>query len=307
MSIDIQQAHAFLKSYLGHEPAELAYLGAGAWSRCFEFRHNQADLVIRFGKYVDDFHKDQLAYAYAMPALPIPQVIDIGTAFDGYYAISTRAYGIPLENIAGDAWLAMIPALVSMLEALRLADITATSGFGGWGNDQQGPYRSWREYLLSTEQDSPQQRTHGWRARLSSVAEGEASFSWGLDMLRKVASDSSPRCLIHCDLMNKNVLVDNAAISAVFDWGCSLYGDHLYELAWFEFWAPWTPTLDIAALRSALEQHWQTIGYAPQNKAERLLACYLHIGLEHLAYNAYLGDWATLMETARRMRVLAAA
>jgi hypothetical protein len=36
----------------------------------------------------------------------------------------------------------------------------------------------------------------------------------------------------------------------------------------------------------------------------RLLACYLHIGLDHLAYNSYLGDWDTLMATAERMRLL---
>jgi hypothetical protein len=34
------------------------------------------------------------------------------------------------------------------------------------------------------------------------------------------------------------------------------------------------------------------------------MACYLHIGLDHLAYNAYLGDWATLAATADRMRAL---
>ena len=30
-----------------------------------------------------------------------------------------------------------------------------------------------------------------------------------------------------------------------------------------------------------------------------------HIGLDHLAYNAYLGDWVTLVATADRMRALA--
>jgi hypothetical protein len=33
--------------------------------------------------------------------------------------------------------------------------------------------------------------------------------------------------------------------------------------------------------------------------------CHLHIGLDHLAYNAHLGDWATLAATADRMRDLA--
>ena len=113
-----------------------------------------------------------------------------------------------------------------------------------------------------------------------------------------------PRSLIHSDLINRNVLVHEDKISGIFDWGCSIYGDHLYELAWFEFWAPWLPTLDIPYLRSALEQRWAEVGYAPVDQAARLMACYLHIGLDHLAYNAYKGDWPAVAATAARMHAL---
>ncbi|MCA9985799.1 MAG: hypothetical protein KDE59_15945, partial [Anaerolineales bacterium] len=54
----------------------------------------------------------------------------------------------------------------------------------------------------------------------------------------------------------------------------------------------------------ALETRWQSLGYAVPNQAERLATCYLHIGLDHLAYNAYLGDWETLLATADQMRAL---
>jgi hypothetical protein len=36
----------------------------------------------------------------------------------------------------------------------------------------------------------------------------------------------------------------------------------------------------------------------------RLMACYLHIGLDHLAYFAYLSDWPMLEATAKQMRRL---
>ena len=78
--------------------------------------------------------------------------------------------------------------------------------------------------------------------------------------------------------MNRNVLVQEERITAVFDWGCALYGDHLYDLAWFEFWAPWTPQLDIEHLKAQLLRRWQEVGYAPEDKEARLTACYLHIG-----------------------------
>jgi hypothetical protein len=84
----------------------------------------------------------------------------------------------------------------------------------------------------------------------------------------------------------------------------TLYGDHLYDLAWFEFWAPWHPGLNVAYLRSELERRWHEVGYAPADKEARLIACYLHIGLDHLAYNAYRGDWSALAATAERLRTL---
>ncbi len=303
-TVDILQAQAFLTRHLGTEPSDIVRLGEGAWSQCFGFMCDGQDLVIRFGKYVSDFQKDQLAYRYANAALPIPEVIEIGAAPDGYYAISTRVYGVPLESVPAEQWLALVPAIVSALEAMRLADLSGSEGFGGWDADGHAAHGSWRTRLLEVAEDTPDQRGHGWRERLATSAVGTATFEWGLDLLRRVADDTVPRCLVHGDLMNRNVFVDADRITGVFDWGCSIYGDHLYDLALIEFWSPWYPALDMEALRTALEQRWAERSYSPQNKVSRLEACYLHIGLEHLAYHAHLGNWQTLLEIAQRMRAL---
>lgn len=304
VDVNIRQAQAFLAGHLDTEPSEVALVGEGAWSRCFGFRRDEQDLVIRFGDYVDDFRKDELAHAFATPDLPIPEVLDIGQAFDGVYAISTRAYGVPLESLSSTKWLAIVPSVVSALEAMRMTDLSFTPGFGGWGSEGRAPHAGWAGHLMTVGDDTPNQRTHGWRERLAASPQGDAAFTWGFDLLKSVASDAVPRCLVHCDLINRNVLVSKDRISGVFDWGCSVYGDHLYDLAWFEFWAPWDPKLNIPYLRSELEQRWRDVGYAPEDKEARLMACYLHIGLDHLAYNAYLGDWTALVATAERMRTL---
>lgn len=303
-TIDVQQARSFLTGHLGAEPAQVVQIGEGAWSRCFGFSCDGQALVIRFGKYVDDFQKDQLAHAYATPDLPVPQVLEIGPVLDGYYAISRRVYGLPLEDVGAEQWMALVPAVVAALEALRTADLSATVGFGGWCADGNAAHTGWVSRLLSVDQDTPDQRGHGWRERLAQSPHGEAAFEWGFDLLKKIVDDAVPRCLLHCDLMNRNVLVDGAQITGVLDWGCSVYGDHLYDLAWFEFWAPWHPQLNVAYLRSALEQRWMEKGYTPENKDARLMASYLHIGLEHLAYHARLENWGTLVAIAERMRAL---
>jgi hygromycin-B 4-O-kinase len=304
MQVTLHQAQSFLNSHFDSDISNVEIAGAGAWSTCYGFHKNQQELVIRFGKYLDDFQTDKQAFAYNNVALPVPEVLELGKAFDGYYAISTRVYGAALERLSSNDWLVTVPSLVSTLEALRLADVSTSSGFGGWKSDGNGAYSSWAEFLLSVVKDTPDQRTHGWREKLATFGEGEEAFVWGLELLKQVAQVSILRCLVHSDLMNRNVFVDENKISGVFDWGCALYGDHLYDLAWFEFWAPWHPELDVGHLRKELERQWEKVGYKPQDMDSRLQACYLHIGLGHLGYNAHLEDWETLLATAKRMQTL---
>jgi hygromycin-B 4-O-kinase len=284
--------------------SDVALIGAGAWSQCFGFRQGTNELAIRIGKFVEDFQKDQRAGAFASPDLPIPYVSEIGEAFDGYFAISQRVHGMPLESVNAAQWQSLVPSLASAMEAMRLADVSSRSGIGGWGMDGNALDVGWRDYLLMAGIDSPDKRTHGWRKRLEASPEGMQAFEWGYELLQRVASDEVPRNLAHCDLINRNVLVAGGHITGIFDWGCSIYGDHLYELAWFDFWSPWYPELDMKLLHSELEQRWREAGYSPQNKKERLAACYLHIGLDHLGYNAFQGDWANVIASAERMRAL---
>src|SRR5207247_2258152 len=49
------------------------------------------------------------------------------------------------------------------------------------------------------------------------------------------------RHLIHADLLNFNVLVEDDRIGALLDWGSAMFGDFLYDLAWLSFWWPFFP------------------------------------------------------------------
>jgi hygromycin-B 4-O-kinase len=304
MDIDRTQVQAFLANHFDLASSHVVRIGEGAWSQCFGFRRGDQELVIRFGRHVDDFRKDQLASTFRTPDLPIPEVLAIGRAFDDHYAISTRVYGVALESLSATQWQSIVPSLAAALESMRLADLSATVGFGGWRGDGHAPHAEWSGHLLTVGDDTPDRRTHGWRARLAACPQADALFTWGFDRLKRVANTTVPRCLIHGDLINRNVLVLESSITGVFDWGCACYGDHLYDLAWFEFWASWFPSLNIDLLRSELERRWHAVGYAPYQRDERLMACYLHIGLDHLAYNAHLGDWPALAATAKRMQTL---
>lgn len=307
MTIDAGAAQRFLAEQFDPQVRDIEPAGAGAWSRAFSFRRGADDLIVRFGSHGDDFARDQRAYRYHAPGLSVPEVLAVGPAFGGFYAISRRVWGVPLEHVEAAAWRAAIPSVVAVLEALRLADLSGTTGYGGWDGEGYAARPRWSDHLLAVGDDSPTQRTHGWRERLATSAAGQAAFGWGFARLRALVDDTAPRSLIHADLLNRNVLVEGGAVSGVFDWGCAAYGDHLYDLAWFMFWAPWHPNLDIPLLRAELERRWRAVDYWPHNLSARLSACCLHIGLDHLAYNAFRGDWQALEATAARMRELVGA
>lgn len=305
--LTVDDARTFLTGHPGPDVTEVEYVGEGAWSRCFGFRSEGRDLVVRFGKHRDDFEKDCRAATFATPDLPVPQVVEIGEAFDGWFVVSTRAIGKPLESLETTAdWERVLPSLFAALDTMREGvDLSGCDGWGGWGADGRGGQASWRERLRSVAQDTPEMRTHGWSERLRDLSGGDALFRRAYAQMDELASRLDvPKGLIHGDLINRNVLVHEGRLSALFDWGCSAYGDSLYDVAWLEFWAPWYPALEAVGIRERYVAHCAAIGAQLPFLEERLRLCHLHIGLDHLAYNAFTEDEAALLDVDRRMRAL---
>src|SRR5260370_42603538 len=111
------QAREFLAGKYGAVD-ELRTLGGGFWSSAYSFSHAGRELVLRFGANKDWFEADRAALAFASPDLPVPEVAEVGEAFDGAYAISVRCYGINLEDVRPDQSDAAGPMLASLLGAL---------------------------------------------------------------------------------------------------------------------------------------------------------------------------------------------
>ena len=309
-AVDEARAAAFLRERFGDAVSGVAHLGTGAWSKAFAYRHAGADLVIRFGALREDFDKDQLAAQYATPDLPVPSVLEVGEAdavgpagqaLGGYYAISRRLYGDYLDGVDAGQMRALLPSLFAALDAMRLADLSGSSGYGMWDGAGSAPYTSWREALLDVVTDQPTRRIHGWRTRLSSSPTGAEPFDRAYRRLQSLA-DLLPedRHLIHSDLLHFNVLVTGDRITGVLDWGCGLHGDFLYDLAWFCFWAPWYTAWDSIDFQAEAAQHYARTGLTVPHFEERLRACQIHIGLEGQAYQAYVARWDDLAWTARR-------
>ena len=300
MIVDLVRVQAFLATRFGSDGGDVAQLGMGVWSQAFAFRRAGRDYVIRFGAHQEDFAKDRLAARYAGPALPIPRVVELGVAFGGYYAISERIFGGYLDDLDETQMRALLPSLFAALDAARLADLSGTTGYGAWGADGTAPYPSWRAALLDVANDRPADRTHGWRERLVASPVGVGPFEEAYRHLRALA-DRVPeeRHLIHSDLRHYNVLVEGDRVTGVLDWGCGMYGDFVYDLAWLCFWQPWYPAWQRIDFRVEAMRHHAAIGLDVPHFEERLCCCQIHIGLAGQAYMAYAGNWADLPDTAR--------
>jgi aminoglycoside phosphotransferase (APT) family kinase protein len=289
--IVLSEAAGFLGDRYRGRARDIGQLGGGDWSQAFSFRLGGRELVARFGQYGEDFAMDQQAMAFAGPDLPVPRVLETGRALGGAYAISERHFGVFLEDLDESRWRRLLPALLRGLDALRQRPAPGTGGEPPAVGGPEVP-ASWRDWLLAGLADRPGERVSGWRAILARQAAYDELFvSAERAFIALLAACPQVRHLVHGDLLNRNVLVagDGSRLTAVFDWGCSVWGDFLYEIAWFTFWAPWHAGLAATGFRSVVRDHYNTAGLEVPGFDERLRCYELHIGLRHLAYCAFTG------------------
>ena len=246
---------------------------------------------MRFGEIVSGFEDDRRAMAYASPDLPVPEVLEIGAAFDGGYAISRRHHGRFLEDITPDEADVARPMVRRLLESLRDAPHAA--------GERDGPWREWlRESLRD---DHPELPSHGWRKLLAAHAEADDLFVRSeARVLELVEEMPERRDLVHGDLLHRNVLVsgDASRVEAVFSWKCSMRGDSLFDAALCTFWGegyhPGIAVVDVLELMrddqpdAAVRHH-----------------CYeLHIGTTHLGWYAWTGEHDLLAALTARLAAL---
>lgn len=302
MTIHLDQVRNFLAA--GHAPEQVARAGAGVWSTAFRFEQKGQRRVVKFGRHVEDFRKDERAAALYGRFVPVPRVLEIGEAFDGYfYAISEWVEGEAIDRLSEPQLRAALPSLLDTVGALRAASPPTETGFGWWPSQGRARHDSWREALLGIVEDPEDSRLAGWRVSLRANAEWTRIFDRAAAELAGLA-DACPdgvRQVIHGDLTAGNVLIVDGRVSAVFDWGNSLVGDWLYEVAWLVFWSPWHPGLDADLVLSETRRRCAEEGDEVENFEERMRCCQLHIALDSMAYLAFRRDESNLGGTIERL------
>jgi len=291
----------FVTVRLGPGVRDVRPLGAGKWSRAFAFDTDDRPLVIRFGHYDEDFAKDRIAATWHQPGVPVPEFIEMGEAFGAFYAITKRADGTFLDQLTKNDAAAVLPSVFHVLDSLRRVPAPPASGFGLWNRNAIGEHSSWKDMLLTVETTRPS--VDGWRRHLALWPDSEQTFDEGWARLQALAGRVPSRHdVIHRDWMNRNVLVTDAKVTAVFDWGSSMYGDHLYDVAWLTFCASYTVGFDRLDMLRTARRHFVGAGIDSAD-FDRRITCYeLHIGLAALIYRASLGDEAGTQWLAAKIR-----
>ncbi|MBP6042208.1 phosphotransferase [Candidatus Saccharibacteria bacterium] len=301
MKLTVEQVKKFLKDHIKGEIRNVAPLSGGEWSQAFAYEYLEDDYVVRFGQHKDDYIKDKFASSYASNKLPIPKVLEIGTAFNGYYAISERAYGTMIDDHDKAAMRKTIPSLFATMDAIRETDISQRNGYGMWDVNCQGEHTSWHEFLIDVAYDRPDRKIYGWKDNLKDSPVGDKPFNTAYASLMVLAKGlPEARSLIHNDLLNFNVLVNDHQITAVIDWGNAMYGDFLYDLAQFTFWGPLHEPVKGVDWEAEALAHYKAIGLDIPMFKERLQCCMIHIGLDAQKYRAYKQDWEIFELVAKR-------
>src|SRR5712691_2952901 len=125
-----EDARTFLRERFGPD-AQIAVLRPGDWSTAYSVRTADADLVVRFSAYDEDFEKDAYAGRYSSAALPIPPILEWGRAARGFYAVAQRVSGEHLDGLDEARMRRVLPSLFAALDAMRAADLSAASHLGG--------------------------------------------------------------------------------------------------------------------------------------------------------------------------------
>lgn len=296
-------ARAFLAGRLRAEHIEARR--PGEWSRVYAIARRSEELIVRFSRWRDDFEKDRAVARWRSADLPVPEILDIGEVAGIAYAVSRLARGGPLEELDASGLRPVLPRLFAALDAMRAIDLSATTGYGGWDVQHGGHAPSWRESLLTVGTTVPPGRNQGWRERLAKSPDAADAFARGLDAVTELA-DGCPedRHMIHDDLLNRNVLVDGDRITAMLDWGSSMYGDFLYDIALLVYGRDWVPAWSGVDVMTLFADHYHAIGLDVPRFHERMRCYALRQGLSGISYNVWKGHAANLAWHVARTREL---
>lgn len=288
----------FLQNSFDKNISSVTFIKGGETSQAFFFNSNNKDFVIRVNSKKYSFEKDKFAYQhFGSSIVPIPKILKIGM-FDAkyYYAISEKAKGKDLDNFNEKMHRRLLPQLISILDHIHRIKIDISRGkFGYWDGSGKTTFDSWKAFMLNYEDDV----NSNWNKLYKNTFLEKNVVNKVCERIKELAGYLPvERFLVHGDYGFNNVISDGERITGVLDWGESMYGDFLYDVAWLEFYSSGIRYGEI------FKKHYLDIGIKIPNYKKRLLCYQLYLGINGLGFFALSGQHHNYMEQKNKLLLL---
>lgn len=285
-------AEEFLKKYFKVAAIEVQAISGGEESQAFFFNNNGEEYVLRLSKHGNlEYQKDKIAHdEFSSKLLPIPVVVDIGQVDDHlFFVISKRVHGKTLNEFSSEEIRDLNPKIVEVLTTIHKLKAPG-EGFGGWGLNRNGPFKSWHDYMFA----SLKQETKVISTRSFYDENLHNSIKEQIEKL--IPNCPEERAILHGDLGDLNLLSDGTKITGVIDWGDSLYGDPLKDIA------SWS---NREGFLEEIKKYYMANGGIPKDFDKRV-RCYrllnVYGGLWFYAYSNQKKSYLRCAENANELR-----
>ena len=298
----------FLEKWAGGSIKNLAYVDAGFVSTIYSFEMDSAagtseKFIAKFSSHENEggLEKNQFIYELTKGSeLSVAEILVVGetklpvsnlTAYDAAN-FSSDSYPLTysfIRWIEGDHFpdpqfkpaAPWVPIAIEPVEQISDIDISSTSGWGWFGPEGIGKFKSWQEHLLNSCFDKSKSRLYAQhRDRFEEGFLELEIHEYFSEKLRDMAGQlpEVQRCLVHTDFGWDNVLVQNGAVEAVIDWDNAVFGDELYDLARIGVYAP---AID---LKSVVRKRWEVENRDLKHFDLRWDVCAVHMIVDVLAW-----------------------
>ena len=293
-----EEVAPLLQGYFGHAVRDLQRVEGGNVAQTYSFAVSEEtdgegpgaaaprEYIVRFNPPMPvNFEKEAYVYEhFASPLVPVPRVVHVGRLGEVHYAISVKAPGRNLLQIPRDEYMALIPELIDVLDAIHRAPVSDSRSYGIFDGSGVARWPSWRAYLESVMDEPEGDFFAGWHSLFEDSFLDRNLFARLYSRMLQL-SEHCPeeRYLVHGDFGYSNVLAQDGRITAVLDWMSAMYGDFLYDVAWLDFWSA------ADGWRERFAEHYRSNGRATPHYAERVLCYQCFIALNSLKFYAKVG------------------
>jgi len=264
-----------LQNNFDKNASEIEPLAGGEMSQAYSFVSHGKDLVIRLFMESTSFEKDKYAAEHFMSSMvPIPKTLTIGKTDTLFYSITEKAKGKMFEDWDSQTRKSLTPKFMETLHAIHKTPI-ADRGFGWWDTAGHAKYDSWQESLFAKREHVEEDFMKA--NKLSAPEKKDIELIYD-NLIKLIPHMPILHFLVHADYGGSNVMSDGEKITAVFDWGNSVYGDFLYDVAWLDFWWP------EENLKELFKTFYQKRKIDIQDFERRILCYQLHMGMGILGF-----------------------